>query len=97
MQYDLSASQFSPDGRVFQIEYAAKAVENSGTVIGLRGKDGIVLAVEKLISSKLYEPDCGSRVFTIDTSIGMVSWCRWFLFFMAQSNDYRFRYRQSVA
>uniref|UniRef100_A0A182NS94 Proteasome subunit alpha type n=1 Tax=Anopheles dirus TaxID=7168 RepID=A0A182NS94_9DIPT len=69
--YDLSASQFSPDGRVFQIEYAAKAVENSGTVIGLRGKDGVVLAVEKLITSKLYEPDCGTRIFTIDTSIGM--------------------------
>lgn len=29
-QYDLSAAQFSPDGRVFQIEYASKAVENSG-------------------------------------------------------------------
>ncbi|KAA1413306.1 cytochrome P450, partial [Nocardioides humilatus] len=47
--------QFSPDGRVFQVEYAAKAVENSGTVIGLRGKDGVVFAVEKLITSKLYE------------------------------------------
>ena len=31
-QYDLSASQFSPDGRVFQVEYAVKAVENSGQV-----------------------------------------------------------------
>lgn len=31
-QYDLSASQFSPDGRVFQVEYAQKAVENSGYV-----------------------------------------------------------------
>ena len=30
LQYDLSASQFSPDGRVFQVEYAFKAVENSG-------------------------------------------------------------------
>ena len=30
VQYDLSAAQFSPDGRVFQIEYANKAVENSG-------------------------------------------------------------------
>ncbi len=29
VQYDLSASTFSPDGRVFQVEYAMKAVENS--------------------------------------------------------------------
>lgn len=56
---------------MFQIEYAGKSVENSGTVIGLRGKDGVVLAVEKLITSKLYEPESGTRIFTIDTSIGM--------------------------
>jgi hypothetical protein len=30
LQYDLSATTFSPDGRVFQVEYASKAVENSG-------------------------------------------------------------------
>lgn len=69
--YDLSASQFSQDGRIFQIEYACKAVENSGTIIGLRGKDGIVLAVEKLITSKLYEDDSNSRLFTIDNFIGL--------------------------
>uniref|UniRef100_A0A0A9YLA3 Proteasome subunit alpha type n=1 Tax=Lygus hesperus TaxID=30085 RepID=A0A0A9YLA3_LYGHE len=69
--YDLSASQFSPDGRVFQVEYAQKAIENSGTVIGLRGKDGVVLAVEKLVTSKLYEPGANKRIFTIDTHIGM--------------------------
>ncbi|XP_014251114.1 proteasome subunit alpha type-3 [Cimex lectularius] len=69
--YDLSASQFSPDGRVFQVEYAQKAIENSGTVIGLRGKDGIVLAVEKLVTSKLYEPGANKRLFTIDKHIGM--------------------------
>uniref|UniRef100_A0A0V0G5Y8 Proteasome subunit alpha type n=2 Tax=Triatominae TaxID=70999 RepID=A0A0V0G5Y8_TRIDM len=69
--YDLSASQFSPDGRVFQVEYAQKAIENSGTVIGLRGKDGVVLAIEKLVTSKLYEPGANKRLFTIDTHIGM--------------------------
>ena len=53
--YDLSASQFIPDGRVFQIEYANKAVENSGTAVGIRGKDGVVFAVEKIVTSKLYE------------------------------------------
>ncbi|XP_015593934.1 proteasome subunit alpha type-3 [Cephus cinctus] len=69
--YDLSASQFSPDGRVFQVEYAQKAVENSGTVIGLRGKDGIVIAVEKLVTSKLYEAGANKRIFNIDHHVGM--------------------------
>ncbi|KAL0266778.1 UNVERIFIED_CONTAM: hypothetical protein PYX00_009230 [Menopon gallinae] len=70
--YDLSASQFSPDGRVFQVEYAQKAVENSGTVIGLRCSNGVVLAVEKLVTSKLYEPGANKRIFNIDRHIGMV-------------------------
>lgn len=69
--YDLSASQFSPDGRVFQVEYAMKAVENSGTIIGLKGKDGVVLAAEKLIMSKLHEPGTNRRIFNIDKHIGM--------------------------
>lgn len=75
LQYDLSASQFSPDGRVFQVEYAAKAVENSGTVIGLRGKDGVVFAVEKLVTSKLYEPGANKRIFHVDEHVGMVWKC----------------------
>lgn len=69
--YDLSASQFSPDGRVFQIDYASKAVERCGTVIGIRGKNGVVLAVEKIITSQLYEPDAGRRIFSIESNIGM--------------------------
>lgn len=71
-QYDLSASQFSPDGRVFQVEYAIKAVENSGTAMGLRCKDGVVFGVEKLVTSKLYEPSTNKRIYTIDRHIGMV-------------------------
>ncbi|KAL1461168.1 hypothetical protein WDU94_013094 [Cyamophila willieti] len=69
--YDLSASQFSPDGRVFQVEYAQKAVENSSTAIGLKGKDGVVIAVEKLVLSKLYDPGANKRIFHIDNHIGM--------------------------
>ena len=38
-----------------KIEYANKAVENSGTAIGIKGKDGVVFAVEKIVTSKLYE------------------------------------------
>uniref|UniRef100_T1JNT1 Proteasome subunit alpha type n=1 Tax=Strigamia maritima TaxID=126957 RepID=T1JNT1_STRMM len=69
--YDLSASQFSPDGRVFQVEYAQKAVENSGTVVGMRCKDGVVFAVEKLVTSKLYEAGANKRLFNVDRHIGM--------------------------
>jgi len=71
--YDLSASTYSPDGRIFQIEYASKAVENSGTAIGIRVKDGIVLAVEKLIHSKLLVPGANRRIQTIDRHIGMAT------------------------
>ncbi|ELT91222.1 hypothetical protein CAPTEDRAFT_161186 [Capitella teleta] len=69
--YDLSSSQFSPDGRVFQVEYAQKAVENSGTAIAIRGKDGVVFAVEKLVQSKLYERGANKRIFNVDKHIGM--------------------------
>ncbi|KAI0796550.1 20S proteasome subunit [Abortiporus biennis] len=71
--YDLSASTYSPDGRIFQVEYANKAVENSGTVIGLKVKDGIVFAVEKLIHSKLLVPEANKRIQTIDRHIGMAT------------------------
>ncbi|KAG1874566.1 proteasome subunit alpha type-3 [Suillus subalutaceus] len=71
--YDLSASTYSPDGRIFQVEYANKAVENSGTAVGLRVKDGVVLAVEKLIHSKLLVPGANRRIQTVDKHIGMAS------------------------
>ncbi|CAG8680698.1 64_t:CDS:2 [Acaulospora morrowiae] len=71
--YDLSVSTYSPDGRVFQVEYAAKAVDNSGTVIGLRVKDGVVLAVEKLVQSKLLVPGSNRRIQTVDTHIGIAT------------------------
>lgn len=54
--YDLAASTFSPDGRIFQVEYAQKAVDNGGTVIAIRGKDGVVTAVDKVVGSKLALP-----------------------------------------
>ena len=71
--YDLYTSQFSPDGRVFQIDYAAKCVENSGTAVALRGKDGVVFAVEKIVTSKLYEKGANKRIFNIDHHVGMVT------------------------
>lgn len=70
--YDLSNSVFSPDGRNFQVEYAVKAVENGGTAIGIRCNGGVVLAVEKIISSKLLKPGANKRIATVDRNIGVV-------------------------
>ncbi|KAI9923530.1 putative proteasome subunit alpha type-7 [Aspergillus wentii] len=71
--YDLSNSVFSPDGRNFQVEYAVKAVENGGTAIGIRCKDGVVLAVEKIITSKLLKPGANKKIATVDRHVGIVS------------------------
>jgi len=71
--YDLSASTYSPDGRIFQVEYANKAVESAGTAIGLKVKDGVVIAVENLIPSKLLVPDANRRIQTIDRHIGLAT------------------------
>jgi len=69
--YDLSSSTFSPDGRIFQIEYAAKAVENSGTALGIKCRDGVVLAVEKPLQSKMLLPTSSRRIHTVDTHSGI--------------------------
>ncbi|KAH9909284.1 nucleophile aminohydrolase [Xylariomycetidae sp. FL2044] len=70
--YDLANSIFSPDGRNFQVEYAVKAVENGGTSVGIRAKDGVVLAVEKVVTSKLLKPGANKRIATIDRNLGVV-------------------------
>jgi 20S proteasome subunit alpha 7 len=69
--YDLSVTTFSPDGRVFQVEYAAKAVEKSGTAIGVRCIDGVVLGVEKLIPSKMLVEGSNRRILNVDTHCGI--------------------------
>ncbi|KAI7854235.1 nucleophile aminohydrolase [Circinella umbellata] len=71
--YDLAVSTYSPDGRVFQVEYANKAVDNAGTAVGLRVKDGIVLAVEKLVQSKLLVPGANRRIQSADLHVGIAS------------------------
>jgi len=69
--YDLGSSTYSPAGRVFQVEYAGKAVENSGAVIGVRCTDGVVLGVEKLIRNKMLVTKSYRRIFTTSMNSGM--------------------------
>lgn len=57
----------------FQIEYALKATENAGTVIGIKCSDGILLAVEKLVQTKLLVPGSNKRIYTVDYHAGVAS------------------------
>ena len=50
-----------------------KAVENGGTCVGIRCKDGVVLAVEKIITSKLLKPGANGRIATVGRNVGVVS------------------------
>lgn len=69
--YDLGSSTYSPAGRVFQVEYAGKAVSNSGTVIGIRCQDGVVMGVEKLIRNRMLVTNSYKRIFTTSMNSGM--------------------------
>mmetsp|Transcript_1285 Transcript_1285/g.1601 ORF Transcript_1285/g.1601 Transcript_1285/m.1601 type:complete len:260 (-) Transcript_1285:123-902(-) len=69
--YDLGCNIYSPDGRVFQIEYASKAVENSGAMLGLKCKDGVVVGVEKLVQSRLLVEGSGRRIHPVGNHIGI--------------------------
>lgn len=71
--YDLSATTYAPDGKVFQIEYAGKAVENSGTAIAVCVKDGVVFGVEKLIISKMLVEGSNRRAHPVDKHAGMAT------------------------
>lgn len=56
-RYDSRTTIFSPEGRLYQVEYAQEAISNAGTAIGILSKEGVVLACEKKFTSKLLDND----------------------------------------
>lgn len=69
--YDLSTTTYSPDGKVFQVDYACKAVDNGGLALGVRCRDGVVLGVEKLLAFKMLVPGSNRRIAAVDRHAGM--------------------------
>ena len=64
--YDRGVNTFSPEGRIYQIEYALEAINHGSTSIGIKTSEGVVLGVEKKLASKLMEPAKSEKLVEID-------------------------------
>jgi proteasome alpha subunit len=71
--YDRGITIFSPDGRLYQVEYAREAVKRGTASIGVRTQDGVVLAVDKRIRSPLMERSSVEKIHKADDHIGIAS------------------------
>ena len=69
-EYDSRTTTFSPEGRLYQLEYAMEAINNAACAIGILTKEGIVFAIEKKMISKLLAKVSDSeKVYPIDDHI----------------------------
>mmetsp|Transcript_1743 Transcript_1743/g.5583 ORF Transcript_1743/g.5583 Transcript_1743/m.5583 type:complete len:91 (+) Transcript_1743:190-462(+) len=68
-RYDSRTTTFSPEGRLYQVEYAVEAINHAGAAIGIRTTTGIILATEKRLLSKLLENSVTEKLHRIDSHI----------------------------
>jgi len=102
-RYDSRTTIFSPEGRLYQVEYAMEAIGQSGLAVGVLTREGVVLAAEKRMSSKLLDTGkAAEKMFKIDDHIAcaaagitsdaniLINYCR------VSSQQYLFRYDEPV-
>ncbi|MEM3143671.1 MAG: archaeal proteasome endopeptidase complex subunit alpha [Candidatus Nitrosotenuis sp.] len=70
--YDRAITIFSPDGRLYQVEYAIETVRRGAIAVGVKAKDGIVIAVEEK-PRKLQISENAHKIFQIDDHIGFAA------------------------
>ena len=68
--YDRAITVFSPDGRLFQVEYALETVNRGATIIGITCSEGVVLGAEEKLESSLQDPNFTWKIFEVDEHIG---------------------------
>jgi len=71
--YDRAATMFSPDGRLYQVEYASKIVSQGTMGVACKYSDGILFGADKKITSRLLIPESIEKIFPIDDHIVAVS------------------------
>lgn len=70
IQYDRALTIFSPEGRLYQVEYALEAVRRGTLIVGIKTKNDVCLAALIKIASSLMEIDSIDKLFKIDKHIG---------------------------
>ncbi len=71
--YDRATTVFSPNGRIYQVEYAREVVKRGSTVVGVTAEDGLGFLSARRKASRLAIPDSVEKIFKIDDHIGTAS------------------------
>ncbi len=69
MGYDRSATMFSPDGHILQVEYAEKTVRLGTASIGINCEDGVIIVADKGIKDELIVKDSADKIYEVDEPI----------------------------
>lgn len=70
--YDMTPTMYSPDGRIYQVEYAIETVKRGTLAIGIKSNDGVIVAVEE-IPRKLQVSGITQKIFQVDDHIGIAA------------------------
>lgn len=71
IKYDRALTVFSPEGRLYQVEYALEAVRRGTIAVAIKSKEDVCIAAQIRIPSKLMDPDSIDKIFQIDEHIGV--------------------------
>jgi len=70
--YDMTPTMYSPDGRIYQVEYAIETVKRGTLAVGIKSDDGVVLAVEEKPRT-LQVSDVTQKIFQVDQHVGIAA------------------------
>ena len=70
--YDMTPTMYSPDGRIYQVEYAMETVKRGTLAIGVCSKEGVIMAVEEKTRT-LQTTDITQKIFQVDFHIGIAA------------------------
>jgi len=70
--YDMTPTMYSPDGRIYQVEYAIETVKRGTIALGIKSKEGVILAVEEKPRA-LQATKVTQKIFQVDDHIGIAA------------------------